>query len=89
MQPFTTLTAVAVPFDQANIDTNQLERLAEPGLRSRIDAALREPRAEGRETQLHGYADDLKAVYGGYYTLATIRSASRLTISPALLMGYS
>ena len=24
MQPFTTLTAVAVPFDQANIDTNQL-----------------------------------------------------------------
>jgi hypothetical protein len=35
----------------------------------RIDAALAEPRAEGRETQLHGYAEDLKAHYGGYYTL--------------------
>ncbi|MEO0665273.1 MAG: relaxase/mobilization nuclease domain-containing protein [Pseudomonadota bacterium] len=28
-------------YSEANIDTNQLERLAEPGLRSRIDAALR------------------------------------------------
>ncbi len=35
----------------------------------RIDAALAQPRAEGREGQLHGYAEDLKARYGGYYTL--------------------
>jgi flavin-dependent dehydrogenase len=54
------------PFNGEGIDY-ALEAGALAG--ARIDAALAEPRAQGRETQLHGYAEDLKAHYGGYYTL--------------------
>jgi menaquinone-9 beta-reductase len=54
------------PFNGEGIDY-ALEAGALAG--ARIDAALDEPRAEGREAQLHRYADDLKATYGGYYTL--------------------
>jgi geranylgeranyl reductase family protein len=54
------------PFNGEGIDY-ALEAGALAG--ARIDAALAEPRAEGREIQLHGYAEDLKAHYGGYYTL--------------------
>jgi menaquinone-9 beta-reductase len=54
------------PFNGEGIDY-ALEAGALAG--ARVDAALCEPRAEGREAQLHGYAEDLKAHYGGYYTL--------------------
>ncbi len=54
------------PFNGEGIDY-ALEAGALAG--ARIDAALAEPRVEGREAQLHGYAEDLKAHYGGYYTL--------------------
>jgi geranylgeranyl reductase family protein len=54
------------PFNGEGIDY-ALEAGALAG--ARIDAALSEPRAEGREAQLHRYAEDLKAHYGGYYTL--------------------
>jgi len=54
------------PFNGEGIDY-ALEAGALAG--ARIDAALAEPRAEGREAQLHRYAEDLKATYGGYYTL--------------------
>jgi geranylgeranyl reductase family protein len=54
------------PFNGEGIDY-ALEAGALAG--QRIDAALAQPRAEGREAQLHGYAEDLKAHYGGYYTL--------------------
>ena len=54
------------PFNGEGIDY-ALEAGALAG--ERIDAALAEPRAQGREAQLHGYAEDLKAHYGGYYTL--------------------
>ena len=54
------------PFNGEGIDY-ALEAGALAG--ARIDAALAEPRIEGREAQLHGYAEDLKAHYGGYYTL--------------------
>ncbi|MCU0300815.1 MAG: geranylgeranyl reductase family protein [Candidatus Nanopelagicales bacterium] len=54
------------PFNGEGIDY-ALEAGALAG--ARVDAALAEPRAEGREVQLHGYAQDLKAHYGGYYTL--------------------
>ena len=54
------------PFNGEGIDY-ALEAGALAG--RRVDAALDQPRAHGREAQLHGYAEDLKAVYGGYYTL--------------------
>jgi geranylgeranyl reductase family protein len=54
------------PFNGEGIDY-ALEAGALAG--ARIDAALAEPRVEGREAQLHRYAEDLKAHYGGYYTL--------------------
>jgi menaquinone-9 beta-reductase len=54
------------PFNGEGIDY-ALEAGALAG--ARVDAALAQPRAEGREAQLHGYAEDLKAHYGGYYTL--------------------
>jgi flavin-dependent dehydrogenase len=54
------------PFNGEGIDY-ALEAGALAG--ERIDAALSQPRPEGREAQLHGYAEDLKAHYGGYYTL--------------------
>ncbi len=54
------------PFNGEGIDY-ALEAGALAG--TRIDAALAQPRVEGREAQLHGYAQDLKVHYGGYYTL--------------------
>jgi geranylgeranyl reductase family protein len=54
------------PFNGEGIDY-ALEAGALAG--QRIDAALSAGRAEGREVQLHGYAEDLKEHYGGYYTL--------------------
>jgi geranylgeranyl reductase family protein len=54
------------PFNGEGIDY-ALEAGALAG--ARIDAAIAEPRVEGREAQLHRYAEDLKAHYGGYYTL--------------------
>jgi geranylgeranyl reductase family protein len=54
------------PFNGEGIDY-ALEAGALAG--ARIDAALGQARAEGREAQLYGYAEDLKAHYGGYYTL--------------------
>lgn len=54
------------PFNGEGIDY-ALEAGALAG--DRIDAALAQHRAEGREVLLHGYAEDLKVRYGGYYTL--------------------
>jgi len=54
------------PFNGEGIDY-ALEAGAVAG--DRIDEALAQTRAEARERELHGYADDLRAAYGGYYTL--------------------
>ena len=54
------------PFNGEGIDY-ALEAGALAG--ARIDAALAQTRPEAVERELHGYADDLRAHYGGYYTL--------------------
>ncbi|MGB8022481.1 MAG: geranylgeranyl reductase family protein [Candidatus Nanopelagicales bacterium] len=54
------------PFNGEGIDY-ALEAGALAG--ERIDAALSKSSPEDREAQLHGYAEDLRSAYGGYYTL--------------------